>query len=93
MENLFRPGTVVSTIGVNELVRAGKLRIEAVLQRHLHGDWGDISPADAKLNQEGISCHGRIMSAYPIGQDSDKKVWIITDDGHDCTTVLLPEEY
>ena len=93
MGRLFSPGTVVSTLGVNDLVRAGKLRVEALLTRHLQGDWGDVSKADAKLNQESVGCQGRIMSVYPLEQDSDKKVWVITDDGHDCTTVLLPEEY
>jgi hypothetical protein len=93
MENLFSTGTVVATIGVNELVRAGKLRIEPLLQRHLQGDWGEVSPADAKLNREAVDCQGRVMSVYPRSHDGDKKIWIITDEGHEYTTVLLPEEY
>jgi hypothetical protein len=31
------------TIGVDELVRQGRLNPTPYLRRHLHGDWGDLS--------------------------------------------------
>ena len=50
----FSPGQVVMTAGVDELVRQGRLNPTPYLRRHLHGDWGDLSDDDRRLNDAAL---------------------------------------
>lgn len=54
--------------------------------RHLSHDWGDVSRADAELNNDDFF---HALSAYH--DSSNEKIWIKQDGIH--ITVLLPEEY
>lgn len=61
------------------------------LARHFNGDWGDVPEEDAKQNDQMKNEDGMILSAYMTVPGD--KIWIITDPGHEVTTILLPEEY
>lgn len=61
------------------------------IQRHLTGDWGDLSAEDRQANDQAVVEGTRILSAYQAANGT--KFWIITDAGHWLTTVLLPEDY
>lgn len=65
--------------------------VSLALARHSQCDWGDVCAEDAKVNERGILDEGMILSSY----QSSKGVnfWVITDPGHQITTVLLPEDY
>ena len=54
------------------------------------GDWGDLTPADQRANNEALAEGSRILSAYVVG---DRKLWVITEADRSATTILLPEEY
>jgi len=87
------PGTIVFTRGVLHLAADGKVgirRIAELLNRHSKGDWGEVSPEDAKENDLSVSQGFRVLSAYTV---NDIKLWIITEADRSATTVLLPEEY
>lgn len=60
------------------------------LRRHASGDWGDIDPSDAALNDSAVVTGDRLLSAYGTG---DSRFWIITEADRSVTTVLLPEDY
>lgn len=87
---LFSLGVVVGTPGAGALLRRLGISPLLLICRHAVGDWGQIDPADRGLNEAAIPNQGRIMSVYRFGSDV---VWVITDPGHETTTVLLPEEY
>ena len=88
----FSPGQVVMTGGVDELVRQGRLNPTPYLRRHLHGDWGDLSDDDRRLNDAALkSGEDRLFSSYQV--TSDQKLWIITEWDRSVTTLLLPSEY
>ena len=88
----FSPGQVVMTTGVDELVRQGRLNPSPYLRRHLHGDWGDLSGDDRRLNDAALaSGEDRLFSSYQIMPDL--KLWIITEWDRSVTTLLLPSEY
>lgn len=88
----FLPGQVVMTIGVDELVRQGRLNPTPYLRRHLHGDWGDLSDDDRRLNDAALkSSEDRLFSSYQVAPDL--KLWIITEWDRSVTTLLLPSEY
>ena len=88
----FSPGQVVMTAGVDELVRQGRLNPVPYLRRHLHGDWGDLSGDDRRLNDAALaSGEDRLFSSYQVMPDL--KLWIITEWDRSVTTLLLPSEY
>ena len=88
----FSPGQVVMTAGVDELVRQGRLNPTPYLRRHLHGDWGDLSDDDRRLNDAALkSGEDRLFSSYQVTRDL--KLWIITEWDRSVTTLLLPSEY
>ena len=98
MSQLFSLGQIVTTPGIQEL-NLPELVLSGLLNRHSHGDWGNISEPDATQNLLGVQTQGMIMSAYPIDpklpntDHGDNCIWVITDPGHATTTVLLPDEY
>lgn len=87
---LFDLGLVVATPGVLELLDRYAFNAATLLMRHQQGDWGNVPPDDAQLNQEAIRYGSRILSSYLVG---DEVVWIITEADRSATTLLLPSEY
>ena len=62
----------------------------SLIERHLSGDFGELSEDDAALNRLAVSGGGRVLSSYRVGSE---KVWVVTEADRSVTTVLLPEEY
>ena len=60
------------------------------LNRHVHGDWGDVDTEDWQRNDASIKDGSRIISAY---QTAAGRIWIITEGDRAANTVLLPGEY
>ena len=90
----FSLGQTLLTTGVNNRVADDKAFAKFVMQsmsRHVAGDWGNLSPGDAKENEYSLSRQLRLLSAYE--QEGLPKVWIITEADRSATTVLFPEEY
>lgn len=50
-----------------------------------------MSPEDAEANNESVKTKDQIISSYTATNGT--KFWIITDAGHETTTILLPHEY
>lgn len=86
----FALGRVVATPGALNLLHENGVTPTGLLQRHQQGDWGDVCPDDANVNEEALRMGFRLLSSYPVGQ---QKVWIITEADRSVTTLLLPEEY
>ncbi len=84
----FQPGRIVAT--ANLLSTLPDVDLSPYITRHLNGDWGEVCPAGAQLNEEAVSDGLRILSAYTV---NDTKIWIITEADRSSTTVLLPEDY
>jgi hypothetical protein len=98
----FSLGRLVATPGALEAVTHERL-LEC-LARHARGDFGNVCPEDAELNNRATHEGTRILSAYPIDPakpckgHGDNCIWIITnacddDNIREVTTVLLPSEY
>lgn len=96
----FSLGQVVATPqAMATLERLGKSVLEFI-ERHVRGDWGDLSDDDKQANEDALVDGSRILSSYILEGEGDDalKLWIITeaeDDSGDrvVTTALLPEEY
>ncbi|MFD2112545.1 hypothetical protein [Thiorhodococcus fuscus] len=63
----------------------------SLLQRHVQGDWGDLTTEDFEANRLALREGFRLLSSYRISDGV--KVWIITEADRSVTTVLLPEDY
>lgn len=96
-EKKFELGRTVVTRGVHEEMERNhsfKMFVQICLGRHLSGDWGDLDPEDAKLNDDALaSGEDRIFSVYKREGILDGKIWIITEWDRSATTILFPSEY
>jgi hypothetical protein len=86
----------VATPGALEAMNESGQTAAFFVQRHLAGDWGEVSADDWQLNDQAVADGSRLLSAYRTLKG--KKLWVITeaadDNGHRAaTTLLLPEEY
>ena len=85
-------GTVVVTTNLQERLGSKAFRlIPNIIARHSAGDWGDVSPEDAKTNDAAVKSDCRIMSVYKLKDGLE--VWAITEGDRSSTTLLLPEDY
>lgn len=97
MNKKFELGQVIATRGVHQLMNEDGdfyAFVMCSLGRHATGDWGDLDPEDAKLNDTALaSGEDRIFSVYKREGIHDGKIWIITEWDRSVTTVLFPSEY
>lgn len=100
---LFPLGRVLATPGAIALLKETATQPDALLARHVTGDWGELCAEDAQTNRDALVHGGRLMSVYRLdvpadlatGSDEvpDTRLWIITEADRSVTTLLLPEEY
>jgi len=90
----FNPGQIVVTRSVHALM-AENLEfadhVYASLNRHMAGDWGEISAGDKLTNETALLDGERLFSAYT--REGLPPIWVITEWDRSVTTVLFPDEY
>jgi len=85
-------GKVVVTANLQEHLGDKAFRlIPNIIARYSAGDWGDVDPEDAKMNDAAVKSGCRIMSVYKLKDDLE--IWAITEADRSSTTLLLPEDY
>jgi hypothetical protein len=101
----FTFGHLAATPGVLALLEQHSISVAALVNRHIHGSWGDICADDARENEEAIRLGNRIMSVYRLVDAQQlvatpsalrnelPTVWVITESDRSVTTLLLPSEY
>lgn len=87
---LFSLGVVTVTAGVRNTLTTVEV-MRAVL-RHASGDWGDLCDEDREENEFALKHGYRLFSVYER-EESDSRIYVITEADRSVTTVLLPEEY
>lgn len=95
---LFDLGRTLATPGALAALEKADVSPATLLSRHATGDWGDLTEADKRLNDEALEDGSRIFSGYILPTGSKGKVWVITEGEDDqgqraATTLLLPSEY
>ena len=88
----FELGQLVATPRALEVLGELEVSPSELLARHASGDWGAVSPEDARENELSVKEGFRIVSSYPLGEEG-RKVWVITESDRSSTCILLPEEY
>jgi hypothetical protein len=101
----FTVGQLAATPGALALLEQHNIGVAALVNRHIHGSWGDICADDAHTNELAIEHGNRVMSVYrlvdaqrlaltPVAKRNDlPTVWVITESDRSVTTLLLPSEY
>jgi hypothetical protein len=87
----FALGQVVATPAALKALEAAGQAPAEFLDRHVRGDWGEVSKGDARLNDAAVRDGERILSAYKT--NAGERLWIITEADRSATCLLLPEEY
>lgn len=91
----FELGRLVATRGVVERMRTDIDFADFVrdsLNKHMWGDWGDLSASDKEANEIAADLGDRLLSAYN-GREGLPPLWVITEADRSATTILFPEEY
>jgi hypothetical protein len=89
MGGKFPLGQTVITPGA--LAALSSTAVMSGLDRHSHGDWGEVEKEDWEANERALTEGTRLFSVYRNGHGI--KFWIITEADRSVTTVLLPDEY
>ncbi len=95
----FPIGGVFATRGVEDLAEGNPefaKFLQASLDRHVKGDWGDVDAADKRTNDQALKDGDRLLSAYidkRFPQHGIATIWIITEWDRSVTTILFPDEY
>lgn len=88
---LFRLCDIYITPGAQSALAIHATTPATLLDRHVTGDWSNLSPDDIKANCDAVAGGARIFSSYHIAPKI--RVWIITEASRASNTILLPEEY
>ncbi|HFX1080092.1 TPA: methyltransferase [Pseudomonas aeruginosa] len=87
---LFTFGTLKLSEKVQWLDVKGLIEPLRYLQRHIRGDWGELSDAERKGNRDALQSQGVLTSRYEI---TPRLALIIrTNEDRSLTVVQLPEE-
>lgn len=78
------------TPGAIEALEQANVSAQSILQRHILGDWGDVTDSDKRANELAVEMGGTILSAYKLPRGIE--VWVLTEPDRTATTVLLPNE-
>lgn len=87
---IFISTKISITPGAKDAIEASGEDPRALLDRHFFGDWGNLDAHDAAANNAAVDTKDMILSSYLTR--AGIKIWVITDPGHETTTILLPEE-
>ncbi len=91
MTALFPLGQITATPGALAALEHAHQQTGELLKRHVSGDWGEVSPGDARENEFSVPRELRIISCYRLRNGA--RVWVITEADRSSTTLLLPDEY
>lgn len=84
---LFSHGRVIMSAGVLALVQQEALNVPLYLERHLGGDWGDVTPQRSRANDQGIGNREMLFSRYTLRPDL--LLYVITSGDRTITSMWL----
>lgn len=89
-----RPLFTFGTLKLNEKVQwldsKGLIEPLRYVQRHIRGDWGELSEAEYQSNRDALQSQGVLTSRYTI--TPRLALVILTNEDRSLTVVRFPEE-
>jgi hypothetical protein len=86
----FKPGWIVITPGALVALVEAKEHPEALIYRHVQGDWGDVGPAEWAENDYALRHGERLVSVYHTRHG--RELHVMTEPGRIISTIAVPEE-
>lgn len=86
----FLLGILTATNGALEAIEHAGEDPLSFVNRHQHGDWGDVCEEDKQENEFAVLNGERILSMYTL--TTGVKICTITEANRSATTILLLEE-
>jgi len=74
---LFRLGDIYMMPGASAAQTTHAVNPATLLDRHVTGDWSNLSPDDIKANHDAVAGGGRVLSSYRITPKI--RIWLITE--------------
>ncbi|MBJ7223581.1 MULTISPECIES: hypothetical protein [unclassified Brenneria] len=87
---LFPIGALIFSEGIDRLLREGRIEPLPYLQRHIRGDWGDVSDEGWQANNDALQFGARLESIYVIHRELS--IRIVTEPDRSATHILLAAE-
>lgn len=87
----FRAGDLSITQKAKQVMARNHVQADALLARHLRGDWGDLTEMAKRNNDAVLSRGGALRSGYLL--PDGKSIWIVTSAERNSTIIMLPEDY
>ena len=87
----FSLGRVVATPRAFQALEKAEQLPAEFLDRHVNGDWGEVTDADKQENERSVEQGSRMLSAYTTS--AGDRLWVLTEADRSATMILLPEEY
>ncbi len=84
---MFSLGQVVVTPTACQVLSGCGKTAEDLLARHQQGDWGEISPLERKINDDGVASSMSIISSYSV--PGGHQLNVFTRGDRSCTFVHL----
>ena len=89
-------GKTLATPGALAALEASGQSPAFFLDRHVQGNWGEVSREDRLLNDIALVSGERLLSAYRTLKG--QRIWVLTEAKDDAgkraaTTIILPSEY
>ena len=101
----FQLGQVVATPGALDLLQQTGFSAAALLNLHVHGNWGDCCQKDAVQNELAVVRQRQLISIYRLVDDAKlaatprlkrtelPTIWILTEADRSATIILRPQDY
>ncbi len=90
VQPLFAPGTLKLSEKVHWLASKSLIDPLPYVQRHVRGDWGEVSEAERQMNSVALEQGAPMTSRFQI--TPRLYLVVITSDDQRTTVVQLPEE-
>ena len=84
---MFQLGEVIVTPRARQVLDDSALSLDDLLARHQSGDWGEVSAAERRLNDEGIAKRFNLVSNY--GTRRGDRLTVVTRADRGSTFVHL----
>lgn len=87
---LFPIGALIFSEGVDRLMREGRLDPMPYIQRHIRGDWGDVTDLRWQENNAAVASGKPLGSRYIVTRELT--IRIVTEADRSATHIMLPSE-
>ncbi|MFQ8213662.1 hypothetical protein ACKGML_05450 [Klebsiella pneumoniae] len=87
---LFPIGALIFSEGVDRIMREGRLDPMPYIQRHIRGDWGDVTDLRWQENNAAVTSGKPLGSRYIVTRELT--IRIVTEADRSATHVMLRSE-